>query len=109
MQGVGEEGLGGSGLGDDAFEVGDLLGEEVAPFGAGGVEDGAGGVQGQAEALRDLDEGETAHLVGVVHPFAAGAGGRAHQAALVVVAQGRRGHAEYRRGLTDRDQIHPTI
>ena len=104
--GAGEELAGQFGAGDEVVEVVDLFCQVGSPGVAVFVEDGACGVQGDAELLHDLDQDEAAELLDVVHARAAASRRRLDQPSFFVVAQGRGVHPQSSCRLPDADQGH---
>src|SRR5690606_15800382 len=103
----------------EALEERDALVEERAPAGGepfplarrGGAFLGEGGergadvVEGEADTLRGLDEGEAAEDVATVAALVAGVAGGGDQTAVLVEAQRRGGEAGARGGLADREEV----
>ena len=61
------------------------------------------------DMISDPEERQTAHLPQTVDPLSVHACRRPHEAALLVVAQGRGPHAESPGGLADGNQVHALI
>src|SRR5262249_49560846 len=91
---------------NELFQLGDLVLHGAAPLRAGCAEHGGGGVEGDAEAVRDLEEREAAELVWPVHPPPGLPRARGYQATPGVVAQCGGAEAEPGGGLADGDDVH---
>jgi hypothetical protein len=108
-EGVAEEGSGVAGPTDQRVERRDLLGHRGVPPLARTVQNSGRGVQGDAEALRDLDEGQPTQFRPPVHALPPHPARRTDQAALLVVTQRGGAHPQPPGRRTDGYLFHPSI